>query len=324
MANKSIKNPHENITLYKRYLSLLTLFIYAIVCVASFNALKMGIGLVAQEFDNMIVHFTMFSAYLLPVICFGFFFFNSMVKPMHKVSKIIYVVVISGLAIYNIVGLGLNFATFMNNYNAGYYSNLQILGISFPIDALVINIFILILQAFNIYLLIKPGAKFAYIKDAFCSYGFFKFKKVEAFIVGALGIFTTLFIGDFFNGLNTLENAKYDGKYVFLLLMIFIIPLMNFIYFLTKPNSRNLSEKSKLIINSSVIGANVLFLVLFITFVYIYPDFVSYIGKNLFPVDYTISIPVGPYLILLIITVSLVFEAIYLVKSIIKFNQKEE
>ena len=91
MENKSIKTPHENISLYKRYLSLLTLFIYAIVCVSSFNALKMGVGLVLQEFENIMWHLPMFSAYLLPVICFGFFFFNSMVKPMHKVSKIIYV-----------------------------------------------------------------------------------------------------------------------------------------------------------------------------------------------------------------------------------------
>ena len=324
MENKNIKTPHENISLYKRYLSLLTLFIYSVICVSSFNSLKMGLGLVAQEFENTLVHLTMFSAYLLPVICFGFFFFDSMVKPMHKVSKIIYEVVVSGLAIFNIIGLGINFASFMANYNAGFYSNLQILGISFPIDALVINIFILILQAFNIYLLIKPGAKYAYIKDAFCSYGFFKFNKIEAFAVGLLGIATTLFIGDFFNGLNTLENAKYDGKYIFLLLMIFIIPLMNFVYFLCKPNSRNLSDKSKLIINSCVIGVNVIFAVLFITFVNVYPNFVAHIGKNLFPVDYAVSIPVGPYAILIITAVSLVFEVIYLIKSIKNLNKSAE
>ena len=132
----------------------------------------------------------------------------------------------------------------------------------------------------NIYLLIKPGAKFAYIKDAFCSYGFFKFNKVEAFAVGVLGICATVFIGDFFNGLNTLQNAQHDGKYIFLLIMIFVIPLMNFIYFLSKPNSRNLSDKTKLIVNSCVIGVNVIITVLFITFVYVYPDFVSFIGKN--------------------------------------------
>ena len=169
MENKNIKTPHENISLYKRYLSLLTLFVYAVICVSSFNLLKMGLGLVLQEFENTLVHFTMFSAYLLPIICFGFFFFDSMVKPMHKVSKIIYEVVVSGLAIFNIIGLGINFASFMANYNAGFYSNLQILGISFPIDALVINIFILI-NYFMVLTIMKSFMIYSYLNETVQDY----------------------------------------------------------------------------------------------------------------------------------------------------------
>ena len=159
----------------------------------------------------------MFRSYLLPLICFGFFFFDSYVKQNRKITKIIYVIVVLGLSIYNIVGLAINFDRFMANNQAGFYVNLQTFGVAFPIDVLVLNIFIVLLQAFNIYLLVKPGAKYAYIKNAFCSYGYFKFNILESIFVGILGVVTAIFIGDFFNGLNTIENAMYDGKYILLL-----------------------------------------------------------------------------------------------------------
>lgn len=324
MENKNIQNNQEVLSFYKKYLSLFVLFIYAIVCICAFNSIKMGIGIIAQEFENLIVHFTMFTSYLLPIICFGFFFFNSFVKPNKKITKIIYTTVVTGLAIYNIIGLAINFSMFMANNQAGYYINLQTLGIAFPIDVLIINIFIILLQAYNIYLLVKPGAKYAYIKDAFTSYGFFKFNKIESILIGILGVATSIFIGDFFNGLNTLQNATHDGKYVFLLLLILIIPLMNLIYFLTKPSVRNIEEKTKLILYSSQTGVNILFTVLLITFVYTSPDFIAKIGKNLFPIDFTISIPIGPYVILIIALVSIVFGSINIVKSILKMKKSTE
>ena len=324
MENKKTPNGHEMLQAYKKYLTLLVLFIYAVVCICAFNTIKMGVGLIAQMFENMIVHFTMFSSYLLPLICFGFFFFGGFVKPNRKITKIIYTIVVAGLAIYNIVGLAINFDVFMANNQAGFYVNLQTFGISFPIDVLIINIFILLLQCFNIYLLIKPGAKYAYIKDAFCSYGFFKFNIFESIIVAILGVLTSIFIGDFFNGLNTLENASIDGKYVFLLIFILVIPLMNFVYFLTKPQSRNLQEKNKAILYGVNIGVNILLVTLFISFVFTYEDFVADIGRNLFPVDYTLSIPFGPYILLIIAIISIVYGTIHLIKSLIKMKASAE
>jgi hypothetical protein len=103
--------------------------------------------------------------------------------------------------------------------------------------------------------------------------------------------------------------------------MIFFIPLTNFIYFLCKPSVRSITKKTNIILHSITIGINVIFAVLLVTFVFVYPDFIAHIGKPLFPIDYAISIPVGPYIILIIAVASLVFEVINFVKILLKKPQ---
>ena len=319
------QNKDHNLAYYQKYLTLLTLFLFALCCLFAWNFFRAFVAGLTDAFANAMTSIAMIGSYGLPVICFIVFFFDSFIKPNKKVSRYIYSILVILFGLANIVLLGLNFQTLYENSQAGNFSNFTTIGLTYPLDALVVNCLIVILQGINLFILIKPKAKIAFIKDAFRSYGFFKFNIVEKIFITILALITMCFIGDFFNGFLAGGNVKYDGKFIFLMMMIFIIPIMNLIYFLTKPSTKLSSQKAKTIINSCLIGVNLLFAILFIVFVFVFPDFVAHVGKPLFPFDYAVSIPLGPYILLIIIVVSTVFQTINLVKNLlVKKDAKTE
>ena len=307
-------NARENLSAYRKYLTLITLALFALGCLFTFNAFRSIVGFLTNKFDYPLQSIAMITPYILPIFCFIFFFFNSFIKPNKKITRYIYTIFVIIMAIFNIIIVSIFFKDFYKNSEAGHYVNFTTIGLTFPVDVLAVNVILLLIQAFNLYILIKPNSKYAFIKDAFGNYGFFKFKMVEKVFLTIFAVFTMLFIGDFFNGFYAIDNVSYDGRYIFLMLMTFIIPLINFVYFLIKPSIRSIAKKTNTIIHSIVIGINVLFALLFAIFVGVSPEFLITVGKPLFPLDFTISIPVFPYLLLLILSISTIFELIIFIK----------
>ena len=323
MNKQPQNNAKENLAYYQKYLTLLTLFLFAICCLFAWNSYKTIVSFMTNGFENTVNTLAIITSYSLPVFCFFVFFFNSFIKPNKKVTRWIYSCFVLAFALVNIALIAINYQSLNANATEGHFVNFNTIGLSYPVDMLVVNCLLVLVQAFNIFVLIKPNSKYAFVKDAFASYGFFKFNLVSKIFVTILALITMVFIGDFLNSFSAIGNAAYDGKYIFLILMIFVIPLMNFVYFLTTPKVRSISKKTNLIIHSCVMGVNVLFAILLIAFTFGFPDFVVGVGKPLFPLDYTISIPVGPYLILIIIVVSTIIQTINLVKLITKNKETE-
>lgn len=323
MNKQPQNNAKENLAYYQKYLTLLTLFFFAICCLFAWNAYRSIIGLLTNMTENIVNVVTMITSYTLPVFCFIFFFFNSFIKPNKTITRWIYSCLVIAISLINVILIAVNYNVLNANAAEGHFVNFTTIGLSYPVDMLVVNCFLVLVQIFNLFILIKPNSKYAFIKDAFANYGFFKFKIVGKIFVTILALITMVFVGDFLNGFNAIGNASYDGKYIFLMLMIFIIPLMNFIYFLTSPKVRSISNKSNLIIHGCVIGVNVLFAVLLLTFVFTFPDFIVGVGKPLFPFTFTISIPIGIYLILIIIISSTIIQTINLIKFIPKNKETD-
>lgn len=306
---------------YGKYLSLLTLLLFAITSLWFYNSLKCTLVFITNVYQEPVKVLSMIISYLTPTICFGFFFYDSYVKPINKIVKIVYVCVVSVFAIFGLTGVLTNLSLHISNSDLGVYDSLPSLGISCPYDIIISNIVIIIFQAYNIMILIKPGHKLASIKQAFVNYGFFRYKKFAFIGVVVTALISMFYIGAFFSGIEAIDNVTYDPKYLFLMALIIVIPLMNFIYFLVNPSIRSIEHKTKVTLYSAAIGVNAVFGILMLIFTLVYPNYIAIIGKPLFPVDYTISIPVGPYSIAILIVVCIILHSIKLAK-ILKENKK--
>ena len=103
-----------------------------------------------------------------------------------------------------------------------------------------------------------------------------------------------------------ISNIFYDIKYIYLLLLA-VLPLMNLLCLLLKPESKNIKS---LIIPLAI---NIIFGLLMLIFELIDPSFMVNIGKPLFPITFSISIPIECFVLLLIMGIS---SLIYLAKII--------
>lgn len=315
---------NEEIKVYNKYISLVVLLLFSLSSLFFYNAFKVGLSWITNSLQDSFQSWVMILSYLLPSVCFCFYFYSSFVKPNKKITRIIYSSIVSVISIFNIVGIAILFPIFSSNADLGVYESLSTVAFVFPYDGLIFNIIILFIQAYNFSLIIKPGHKFAYIKNAFTSYGFFRYSKHGFIGIAALGVVTMIFLGDFVCAFNAIENTLFDPKFIYLLLWILIIPLMNFIYFLVNPSIRKINEKTKIILYSINIGVNLIFGLLLLILELTSPSFIVGVGKPLFPIDYAISIPVGPIILLIISVTSIAVFTYRLVKSILIYKDTKK
>ena len=305
-----------------KHRNLLTIFLFLCASLFMYNFYKCLSGFVANNFDDGIMMITMIVNYILPVFCFLFFFYNYYIKQINKVVTCIYSVVVICVASFALYGIFQNFDVYTSNNSLGVYGSLLGILIKFPYDGIVINILLITVQVFNVITLFKPKHKYSYLKEQLYNHGYFKINLIEYLFYSILAILTFFTIGDFISGLRLLPNIRYDGRIIFLLLWILIIPLMNLISYVFKFENRINKNTHKMIYLLSLIGLNILFGLLFYLFESIDPNFIVSIGKPLFPITYSISFPIEIIALLLIQGISVIIGLAKIILINLKKNER--
>jgi hypothetical protein len=274
-------------------------------------------GFIANGFRDGMVMLSIVICYLLPVICFYFYLYNYHIKKINKTIKLIYSSFVIAISIFILTQLFTYLPLYISNNKLGAYDTLLSVGFGFPYDGIIINFILIIVQIINIITTIRPNTKLGIFEKYLAHYGVIKVNIIEYILLCILGILTNVFIGSYFIGIDSIENALYDGKYIYMLLLILIIPLMNFLTLLIKPN--NIIKNKKKLTLLIPLSVNILFLGLFILFEAIYPSFMVNIAKPLFPITFSVSLPIEMLIIILIISISSI---IYTVKLFIQNKTK--
>lgn len=318
-----MKINNEVVKKVPNYLNLIYIILYLVSCLFMYNMYKCLSGFVANNFEDGLFMLTPVISYALPVICFFFFFYNNMVKEISKVGKIVYSSIVIGISVFCIVGIGINFNAYATNNALGVYEAIPSIGFAFPYDQLVVQSFLIICQIINLVLLFKPTNDLLVLQEAFKKRDYFKFNIFEYIAICLYSVFVLVFFGSALCGLNSLENALYNPKYIYLILWLLIIPTMDLMFIVFKPHIRNLKKRNEIILYSVGISLNVLFGLLLAIFEVTDPSFVVQVGKPLFPITFSVSLPIEIIIILLLSFISIVISVIHLIKRILKKEEKE-
>lgn len=294
---------------------LVFLNIVLIICCSylMYNGYKCLSGFIANDAKDGLRMLVMVTSYFLFPLSYMYFFYASYVNKPRKLFRLIAALIISIATIFNLIFISMNISSFLSNSSLGVYNALKSIVFIFPYDMIITNIVLLLLQIFNIITLFYPLNKFDELKNYFVSYGYFSFKIYEYLLLCILSIVCFVFIGDFFMSFNAIENVIYDPKYIYLMLYVLLVPVSALILFYTKIDTKLLkTKKNKIIYLSSIVGINILLTALLFIFEAIYPDFIIRIGKPLFVITFSVSLPIE---IIMLLAIS----ATTIIVSIIKF-----
>lgn len=305
-----------------KHRNLLTIFLFLCASLFMYNFYKCLSGFVANKFEEPLKMFTMIINYIIPVFAFLFFFYEYYIKKINKTVSLIYSITLICGSLFSLYGIIKYFKVFASNNELGVYGSLLGILIKFPFDGIVINILLIAVQIFNLITTFKPNHKYSYLKEQLYNHGYFKINLIEYLFYSILAILTFFTIGDFISGLRLLPNIRYDGKIIFLLLWLLIIPLMNLISYVFKFENRINKISHKMTYLLSLIGINILFGLLFYLFESIDPNFIVSIGKPLFPITYSISFPIEIIALLLIQGISVIIGLAKIILINLKKNER--
>ena len=278
-----------------------------------FNFYKCLSGFIANGFREPLIMIPIVSSYLLPVISFLYYFYDFYIKKTCKVSKIIYLSATLAWAITNIVLVLCNVKMYATNSRYGVYDTLYGIFIKFPYDSLLISLFLVVMQILSIVILAVPSSKLAKGKECLKQYGIFKLSIFEYLPLCVLAIIVFVFTGDTIGSFNAIENVLYDAKYIYLVLWIFIVPLGNLLSLVIKPETRVSKKSVKISILSALIGVNVIFALLLFIFEKTSPDFIVGVGKPLFLIAFSVSIPIE---MMILLAIGILSSIVYLSKIV--------
>ena len=124
-------------------------------CFYMYDFYKCLSGFIANGFREAGVMLPMIISFLLPVVCFLFYFYDFYVKSVPRVAKMIYsaVVILWGTA--NLGFIFINVSLYAANNRFGVYDALPSIIVHFPYDMIIVHTFLVILQVFNIVCAVK-------------------------------------------------------------------------------------------------------------------------------------------------------------------------
>ena len=297
----------------------ITIILFVLCSLFMFNFYKTLSGFVANGFRSPLFMIPIFSSYLLPALCFLFYFYDFYLKKISKVARISYISVVLIWAITNLALIFNKISIYISNNKLGVYDTLYGIIFKFPYDGIIINIFLIAMQALGIVLIVKSNSNFAVRWEEHKSYGVFKLSTIEYLPLCILAILSFVFTGDAFNSLNAIENALYDPKYIYLILWVLIVPAGNLILLAFKPENRSIKKSAKITILSLGIGINVIFALLLFVFEKTSPNFIVYIGKPLFLIAFSVSMPIE---MIILLSIGLISVIIYTIKLVLLFVVK--
>lgn len=273
-----------------------------------YNFYKSLSGFIANGGRDGLFMVGIFSSYLLPSLMYIVYFYMNHVKKTSKLFNVLYYIFTLIWSVINLVMIFININTYMSNNSLGVYDSLIVTFGLFPIDMIIINTLI---AAGTLFLVISNFIHIKKVKDLFSNfkiYGYFNFNFASYLGLSILMILTFLFIGMFINSFKGIENVLYDGKYIYLMLWVLIIPSLNLFGILFQ-----VYGNKKYIYYSSLISVNIIFVVLLFIFEAMSPNFVVYIGKPLFAIAFSVSIPIE---ILMLLGISLISSIIFMLRML--------
>ncbi|MBO5338691.1 MAG: hypothetical protein J6A96_03200 [Clostridia bacterium] len=289
-----------------------TVLLFVISSLFMFNFYKCFAGFVANGFREPLFMIPLFSSYLLPVCCFLFWFYDFYIKKTSKAAKIVFTSVVSLWATINLVLILMSLNVYMSNNLLGVYDTLYGIFFKFPYDGIIVNVFLIAMQVLRIIRLARPEGKVSKVWEEYKQYGIFKLSIGEYLPLCLLAILAFAFLGDSLNSLIAIENALYDIKYIYLALWL-LIPAINLILLVVKPERIIKNKTAKIVFISVAILVNVIFALLLLIFELTSPDFIIHVGKPMFLITFSVSLPIEMIALLLIGVSSI---AIYIVKLI--------
>ena len=274
-------------------LSLACVIFMRFACFFMYDFYKCLSGFIANGFREPGVMLPMVLSFFLPVVCFLFFFYDIFVKSVHRVGKIVYSSIIIVWGIVDLSFIFANISLYASNNRLGVYDALPSLILHFPYDMIILHFCLIFLEVFNIVVACLKNSKPASFKDEISARGFFKIKVWEYLLFSVLAILVFVFVGASVTAtFSAFSNAFYDFRYVFLLVWVGHIPLFNLLFLVFKPEKQNLPKWLKFTLLGNGIFINLVFGLLLLVFELTYPDFMVHIGKPIFLIAFSVSMPI--------------------------------
>ena len=275
-------------------------------CFYMYDFYKSLSGFIANGFREPLNMLPMITAFFLPVICFLFFVYDYFVRAINPVIKVIYSAFVILYGIADLVLIFRNIGLYASNNSLGVYDALPSIIIHFPYDMIVVISALVIWQTVKLI----AGKKISSALDSFKE-NTLKLGIVEYIILSIFAIIIFVFTSSGICATFTsFKNAFYDIRFIYILLWVALIPMMNLVLVTVKPR-----RALPLIVG---IAANIIFGALFWIFEATYPDFLVHIGKPLFLIAFSISIPIEPVIIFGIMALGTLVLTIRLIRNKIK------
>lgn len=290
--SKTTKSMAQKIHAQNRYLYTATILLFYVACVGMYNFYKSLSGFIANGFREPLVMVPIITTCALPALCYCVFFYHTYVKKMGRNGVAIYAVLTAAVAIWNCVGLAMNAELYASNRALGGYDTMLKLVLGFPVDGWIFSLVLLAAQVVNFICVFKSESKIAKWKDGWNKQGACSLGLMEYLLICVLAILTFVFVGAAVCAIGAFENALYDGKFIFLWLWVLVLPLSNLLLLVYKPEKRVKTKRAKGIFLGAGIAVNVIFGVLLWVFESIYPDFIVHVGKPLFAIAFSVSLPI--------------------------------
>lgn len=253
-------------------------------------------GFIANGFAEPLVMLPIVISYFIPVLASLIAVYHLFVGRLCRVGKIVASSVMAFLSIAAIALVMINIPLYIKNNAMGAYSST--LGIFlFPYDTVIANSVVLFASVIGIVSSINCRLLPTRVKNFAASSTKFKLVIPEYIAFSILAIVVFTFAGAGISGIGAIANAIYDVRYLLLLIWVGIIPIVDLAILVAKPERFKISKWIRTAILSAVLFLNFIVGALLLIFEIATPGFMIQIGKPLFMIAFSISIPIEMFII---------------------------
>lgn len=282
-----------------RHVRIGTCVVLLFACFYMYDFYKCLSGFIANGFREPLVMLPMILVFFLPVFCFLFFFYDWFVRAVHPVVRTVYSALVIAYAVAELALILANIRLYMSNNALGVYDALPSILLHFPYDMILVLVGLLAWQIVRLAVGDRKGTRLGEKLERAKQRGMVHVALLEYVALCVLAIVVFVFVGAAITAtFAAFENAFYDLRYLFLLLWVGLVPIANLLLLVIKPEKLTCGKRTKVALLGAGVGMNVLFGLLFLVLELTYPDFLVHIGKPLFLITFSVSLPIEPAIIL--------------------------
>lgn len=287
-----------------------TCVLLLLTCFYMYDFYKCLSGFIANGFREPEVMLPMILAFFLPVLCFLGFFYDTYVRAMHPVVKTACAIF---AAVYALADLGFIFAKwalYASNSELGVYDVLPGLLWRYPYGMVILLLAILLWQVLLLAVGNRKSTRTGAFLERIKQRGSVELSVLSYLALCVLAIVVFVFTGAAITATFTaFGNVFYDVRYLFLLVWVMLVPMGNLVMLALRPERMGKSKRARLITLGGGVGVNVAFGLLFLLCELTHPDFLVHIGKPLFFIAFSVSLPIEPAILLGIMALGTVIMA---------------